>query len=70
MGQTHHQNLSNWMHKAQKDLRAVIIHLFSSAEILAAFLFPEHQSPFCYDIQAIVCSSSLKAESTAVCLMQ
>ena len=51
MDQPHHHNLSSWMHKAQRDLGAVISHSFSSAEILAAFSFPECQCPFCYCIK-------------------
>lgn len=38
------------MHKAQRDLGAVINHS-SSAEILAAFSFPECQCLFCYCIK-------------------
>lgn len=51
MDQPHHHNPSSWLHKAQRDLGAVISHSFSSAEILAAFPFPECQHPFCYCIK-------------------
>ena len=51
MDQPHHHNLSSWMHKARRDLGAVLSHSFSSTEILADFSFPECQSPFCYCIK-------------------